>query len=131
MRSRPFLCTLALMSLVATVPACVVARWSPVAARPEALDARPRRTVRGYDLNGERVILQGATLSGDTLRGTTCVGRDPGGRPYCVQLAVPVSDLRALEVRHVNVPLTVAANTLVPATMGLLGIRILFWINPM
>jgi hypothetical protein len=108
MNTRLALSALALISLVASVPACTVARWSPLATSPEVLDARHSRTVRGYDLNGERVILQGATLSGDTLRGVTCV-RLANGPVDCVPRAIPVSELRILEVRQVDAPPSVAA----------------------
>lgn len=69
--------------------------WLPLATSPEALDARHRRTVHASRLDGSRVILEGATLSGDALRGATRVGRGPVG--YVAQLVLDLCHPQAID----------------------------------
>jgi len=103
----------------------------PMQPTPEAFASRHPGAVRVTRADGSRLHLYEPQLIGDTLRG---LDREPPsifhsgflqGRPR--ELSVPLKDIRAIEARSTDVPLSVLVN--VAIGVGMIWVLVTAWNN--
>lgn len=120
-----------IVTLMSQVTGCTLRRSTPMQPTPEAFSSQHPDAVRVTRADGSRIPLYRPELVGDTLRG---LNRPPATfwtpglwrlfLPTPERVRVPLGDIRAIEDRSTNVPLTIVVNGAIALAGGLVLVAV-------